>query len=234
MNINHERLVRVLLRCVEISKQPDLSPAVLAVYNAALSGPASAYLTADAAVNDGLVKADKESSEAKESLAEIDGPYRTARSALKAVHPSAAKALPLTLKALPTDTDKLNAIQMLMGALQEHAGEPWADAFLGGEVAAKAQSATQNIEEAIAAGKALTKAKTDRAAAFGPAYAKYLDFKQVVRDALGPTSKEYKRIHLRASPGKGDADNADEPKPSTPPPSQGAVNGGANNQPTPP
>lgn len=232
MNINHERLVRVLLRCVEISKQPGISLPVIAVYNAALSGPANAYLTADAAVNDALVKAEKESSEAKKSLVEIDGPYRTARSALKAVHPSAAKALPLTLKALPTDTDKLNAIQMLMSAIQEHAGEPWADAFLTGEVAAKAQSSTQNIEEAIAASKALTKAKADRAAAFGPAYAKYLDFKQVVRDALGSTSKEYKRIHLRASPGKGDGDNPDEPKIPTPP-TQGAGSGGVNNQPAP-
>jgi hypothetical protein len=34
---------------------------------------------------------------------------------------------------------------------------------------------------------------------YGSAYEKYLGFKRVVRDALGPGSKQYKRIHMRAA-----------------------------------
>jgi len=37
-----------------------------------------------------------------------------------------------------------------------------------------------------------------RAAAYGLAYEKYLAFKRVVRDAYGPSSKQYPRIHVRA------------------------------------
>jgi hypothetical protein len=35
---------------------------------------------------------------------------------------------------------------------------------------------------------------------YGSTYEKHLGFKRVVRDAYGPASKQYRRIHLRASP----------------------------------
>jgi hypothetical protein len=57
------------------------------------------------------------------------------------------------------------------------------------------------MSESIAANKVLSKARSDRAAAYGPTYEKYLRFKQVVRNAYGPGSKQYRRIHLRAAPG---------------------------------
>lgn len=213
MNINYERFVRVLERCAELGQQAGINPAIAHVYNVALAGPAEAYLNADSAVSDALTACEKENSEAFQALTFLETPFKVARSTLKAIHPETVKARPATLASLTTDTDKLKAIRWLHVEIQKHAGAPWADALLTGEFGTKAEAALKEIGEAIDASKDLTTAKMARAAAYEPAYVKYVDFKQVVRDALGAGSKEYRRIHLRASPKrgkKGDADSAPE------------------------
>jgi hypothetical protein len=203
MNINYERFVRVLERCAELGQQAGINPAIAHVYNVALAGPAAAYLDADSAVSDALVACEKESAEAFQALSFLETPYKVARSTLKAIHPETVKARPATLASLTTDTDKLKAIRWLHDEIQKHAGAAWADAQLTGEFGLKAEAALKEIGEAIDANKDLTTAKMARAAAYEPAYVKYVDFKQVVRDALGAGSKEYRRIHLRASPKRG-------------------------------
>jgi hypothetical protein len=105
--------------------------------------------------------------------------------------------LPDTLKAQRTDTDQVDAIEDLVAIVDEHAGEPWAEVIASGEFGQKAPQTIKEIHEAIEANKGLSEARTARAAAYGPAYEAYLKFKRVVRDALGPASKQYKRIHFR-------------------------------------
>ncbi len=72
-----------------------------------------------------------------------------------------------------------------------------------------------DAKEAIDANKALAKAKTDRATAYAPTYEKFLRFKQVVRNAYGPSSKQYKRIHLRQAAGGTSAEPPAAPSPMT-------------------
>jgi hypothetical protein len=118
--------------------------------------------------------------------------------------------LPDTLKAQPTDTDKLNAIERLVDVLDDHAGKPWADALLSGDFGQQAPKTVKELNEAIAPNRALSKVIGARAAAYGPAYEVYLRFKRLVRDTLGASSKEYRRIHLRASPGAGGQEEGGE------------------------
>lgn len=203
MTINYERFVRVLHRCAELGQQAGINPAIAHVYNVALAGPAEAYLNAESAVSDALMACEKENSEAFQALTFLETPFKVARSTLKAIHPETVKARPATLASLTTDTDKLKAIRWLHGEIKKHTGATWADALLAGEFGVKAEAALKEIGEAIDASKELTTAQMQRAGAYEPAYVKYVDFKQVVRDALGPGSKEYRRIHLRASPKRG-------------------------------
>ena len=116
----------------------------------------------------------------------------------------------------------MNAIEKLLDVLDEHVGQPWADDLIQGEFGTKGAKAVKELNESIAANKALNKAQMARAQAYGPAYEKYLRFKRVVRDALGPSSKQYRRIHLRASSGDVEGDSAPPasagaPAPASPP-----------------
>lgn len=201
MTIKFDRFTRIILRCAEIREQPDIEPIIVSVYDEALAQPAGAYLAAAAAISAATSARQQKKTGVAAALAQLNTPYKAARSALKAIHPEYAKAMPRTLKALTTDTDKRQAIVALSGAIQKHAGAPWADALLSGDFAAKAAAAVALFDEMVTASNDLSHAKEDRAAAFGPAYEKYLDFKKVVRDARGARSAEYKRIHLRASTG---------------------------------
>lgn len=216
MNISHDTFTRLLLRCLEISKQPGINPAILGVYKDTLEAPANEYLGTDAAVNASLIAFEKENSEAFGALSSLDGPYKVARSALRAIYPSTAKAAPLTLKSLPTDTDKLKAIQWLLDSIQGHAGEAWADAILAGEYGVSASKSITEVEEAIAANKAYTKAKMDRADAAVLAYSRFIDFRQLVREACGAGSKEYQRLHLRGSSPKDEPEADSEGEASAP------------------
>jgi hypothetical protein len=201
MTIKFERFTRVIHRCIEIRKQPDIDPIIITVYDEALAQPAGAYLGAVAAITAAASAHRQKKAGVAEALALLNAPYKTARSALKALHPEYTSTMPRTLKALTTDTDKRQAIVALLGAIQKHAGAPWADALLSGDFGAKAPAAVALFDEMVTASSNLARAKADRAAAFGPAYDKYLDFKSVVREARGARSVEYRRIHLRASPG---------------------------------
>ena len=70
---------------------------------------------------------------------------------------------------------------------------------MAGPLGTKGPDVVRNIEEAIAASKKLSEAKEKRAEAYGPTYDAFLRFKRVVRSALGPSSKQYRRIHGRAA-----------------------------------
>jgi hypothetical protein len=224
--IDYDRFVRVLTRCVELGADATLPPILGHVYKETAEGPITAFLAANKAVDTAMTAYSKENREALRALSDLDGPYRVARSAVLAMVPETV--LPDTLKSYPTDTDKLNAIERLLDIVDDHAGKPWADTLLQGELGQKAPKTVKELTEAIAANKELGQVTMARAAAYGPAYEVYLRFKRVVRDTRGPGSKEYRRIHLRASPGAAGKDEApanDTPEddaapgePATPPP----------------
>jgi hypothetical protein len=219
-NIDYARFVRVLTRSVEVATEQGLPPIIAHVYQASAKPHVEAFLTAADDVDKATSAFSKENREGLDALRDLDTPYRVARSAVLAVVKDAK--LPDTLKAQPTDTDKLNAIEKLLDVIDEHAGEPWADALLQGAFGTKGAVAVKELNESITANKALNKAKMARAQAYGPAYESYLSFKRVVRDALGPGSKQYRRLHLRASSGPveddapaSDSAPADSPAPES-------------------
>jgi hypothetical protein len=197
-NIDYPRFVRVLTRCVEIAAEQGLPPVISHIYQASAKPQVEAFLTAADSVDKATRAFSTENREGLEALRQLDTPYRVARSAVFAVVKT--DKLPDTLKEQPTDTDTLNAIKRLLDILAESAGQPWADALLQGELSTKGAATIKALNESIAANKALNKAQIARAQAYGPAYESYLSFKRVVRDALGSGSKQYRRIHLRASP----------------------------------
>lgn len=209
MTIAYERFARVVTRCIEIANETDADPVVAGVFKETFADPATAYLATETALSTALTDFARENREAVAALASLDAPYRVARAAISAVLPGTD--LPDTLKALPTDTDQLNAITRMVDVIDDHVGKPWADAVLAGEFGTKAPKTIQELEESIAANKGLSKAKTGRAAAYGPTYELYVAFKRVVRNAYGPGSKQYRRIHLRASPGEGTGPEGTEP-----------------------
>jgi hypothetical protein len=199
VTIGHERFARVITRSIEIANEPNANAIVVTVFKETLADAATAYLAAEAAVSTAITAFAKENREALDALAALDAPYRVARATVLAILPETN--LSNTLKSQHTDTDQLNAIAHLLDVINAYVGKEWADTLLAGEFGTLAPKTTQELTESIAANKALSKAKTDRAAAYGPTYEKYLRFKLVVRNAYGPASKQYRRIHLRASPG---------------------------------
>jgi hypothetical protein len=196
--IDYSRFVRVLTRCAEIAAEPDLPPILNLIYQASAKPQVEAFLAAADNMDKATRAFSKENREGLEALRQLDAPYRVARSAVVAV--VMTDKLPDTLKAQPTDTDTLHAIEKLLDILAEYASQPWADALLQGELGTQGAATVKALNASIAANKALNKAQMARSQAYGPAYESYLAFKRVVRDALGPGSKQYRRIHLRASP----------------------------------
>jgi len=205
--IDYGRFTRIMKRCGEIAAEPGMHKSVVRVYDEVLKGGATAYLAADGGVTAAESSFAKENKEASIALDGLDAPYRVARSTTAAF--VTGIQLPDTLKAQRTDTDKMSAIEGLLDMLDHHAGEPWADELVQGEFGQKAATTIKEIGEAIAANKGLSEARETRAAAYGPAYERYLRFKRVVRDALGAKSKQYKRIHIREGSGNGAEDGGD-------------------------
>lgn len=195
--IDYSRFVRVLTRCQEVAAEQGVPRIIAHVYTASAEAPIGAFLAAHQDYEDAACSFSREEREAFEALEELDSPYRVARSSVFAV--LKITNLPDTLKMQRTDTDKLNAVERLLSIVQEQAGAPWADELLQGEFGIKGTRTAYELKEAIVANKALNKAQIVRANAYGPAYDGYLAFKHVVRDALGSNSKQYRRIHLRAS-----------------------------------
>lgn len=208
--IEYAKMARMLTRCAEIANSATTKPLVKTTYQGILEGPALAFLNAERDVAKMESAYAKEMSEANVALESLDQPYRETRSVVKAFVPT--MTVPATLKVLPTDTDRLNAIDALLEVVNEYKTTSWATELLNGPFVQKAAATTKEFAEAIAATKQLGEKRAARIAAFDPAYEAYLRFKQVVRDAYGHTSVEYKRIHLRASP----AGASDTVPPSTP------------------
>jgi hypothetical protein len=127
----------------------------------------------------------------------LDEPFRTARSTALAFDPTLV--LPEPLEVQPTDTDRVTAIETIIDVVDDHIGAPWADEILAGELGTKGPNVVREINEAIAANKNVSAARQARAEAYGPTYERFLRFKRVVRDALGPSSPQYRRIHGRTA-----------------------------------
>ncbi|MBI3183968.1 MAG: hypothetical protein HYZ28_17670 [Myxococcales bacterium] len=131
-----------------------------------------------------------------EGLRDIDQPYRVTRAVAFAYVNEIS--LPETLKAQPTDTDRLTAIQNMQDAIDTRAQtEAWAQKQVQGEFCTKAPNCIRELNEWIAANRALADARTERAKNFGPTAEKFVAFKNVVRQVHGPTSNQYHRIHVR-------------------------------------
>jgi len=197
-DMDYARMGRILSRCTEIANTPSVKAVVKVTYLGVLKGPAQVFVDADRAVIKAESADAKETNEAVAALNLLDQPYREARSVVKAFVPTIV--VPMTLKQLATDTDRINAIHTLIEVIVDHQGLTWAVELANGTFGQKAQPTITALEAAIAASKTLASARTIRAAAFDPAYEAYLRFKRVVRDALGAMSIEYKRIHLRGTP----------------------------------
>jgi len=211
--IDFGRLDRVLVRCEEVASEPGIHAIVPCVYNDVLKSAAKVFRDAHTEVSEKESSQRKEAREAREALDALDRPYRSARATVLAYMPD--KRLPETLKSQPTDTDKLIAIEGLLDAIEEHAGKVgWADNIVQTEFGTLAPKTVMEVKEAIAADKGLAAAREARAAAFGPAYDKYLAYKRVVRETLGDKSKQYKRIHIRLSGGAPDSERPDAAKPT--------------------
>lgn len=211
--IDYGRLDRVLARCEEVANEPGVHAIVARVYKDVLKPAAKGFREAHAEIAAKESTHKKEVREAREALEALDRPYRSARATVLAYLPH--KKLPETLKAQPTDTDKLIAIEGLLDVIDEQTGKGWADDLAETEFGKLASKAIKELNEAVTADKDLAAAREARAAAFGPAYEKYLAFKRVVRETLGNKSKQYKRIHVRVSvsapEGEGEAGQPNEP-----------------------
>ncbi len=217
-SLNYGHMRRIASRVAEIATAPDAKNTVARVFTELTKGPLEDFNAAHDAMATAEASARKESREANEALAALNQPYAEARAVLFAYFPDAS--LPETLKVLPTDTDRKNAIERLLDAIDDHVGQPWADNLLSGDFGTKAGAVIQELNEAITASTALSAARDKRAAAYGVAYERYLAFKNVVRNAYGPKSPQYRRIHMRANGSTGD-----EAPPTVPEPV--AVTGGS-------
>jgi len=195
--IDYGRLDRVLARCEEIAGEPGAHAIVARVYKDVLKPAAKGFREAHAEIASKESAQKKEAREAREALEALDRPYRSARATVLAYLPH--KKLPETLKAQPTDTDKLIAIEALLDVIDDQAGQGWADELAEAEFGKLAPKTIKELNEAVAADKELASAREARASAFAPAYEKYLAYKRVVRETLGNRSKQYKRIHVRVS-----------------------------------
>ncbi|APR82622.1 Hypothetical protein A7982_07971 [Minicystis rosea] len=195
-DIDYETFSRLLLRSAEVAAEPGMKASIVLVYETTLKEAAARYLAADAAVTKAASAFAKENKESLQALDDLEQPYRETRSAVAAIVPTLQ--LPDTLKVQPTDTDKLRAIEQLLDVLDDYAGQAWADKLLTEPFAVKAAATIKEIQEAIQANKGLSSAREARAEAYGLANDRFFRFKRLVRDALGSTSKQYKRIHLRS------------------------------------
>ena len=196
-DIKLDVFTRHLKRSKEIAEEAGMNASVVRVYNEVLKPYSDTYLPLDTAVAKAESAWAKENGEALEGVLLLDEPFRTARSTALAFDPTLV--LPETLKAKTTDTDRVTAIESLIDVVDDHVGAPWADEILAGELGTKAPTVVREINEAIAANKGVSAARQARAEAFGPTYDRFLRFKRVVRDALGPSSPQYRRIHGRAA-----------------------------------
>jgi hypothetical protein len=194
--IDYGRFQRALQRSAEVGAEPAVGPSVARTYSETLKTAAEAFLAAHVAARKAETSFRRAHCEAFDALAALNTGYRQARAVVLAFAPGTV--LPEALRSLSTDTERLDALEQVLDALDDHAGESWADQLAQGAFGQLAAGVVRELNEAIARNPALSAAREARAAAYGPAYEGYLRFKRVVRDALGPKSRYYQRIHLRS------------------------------------
>ena len=205
MEIDYSTFNRVLTRAEEVANEPDVNASVKRVYDERTREPATTFRSAHDALASAENAAAKEGTEARAALKAIDAPYRLARSVAFSYVPTLT--LPTTLKQHPTDTDKMNAIRGLLRELDERdESEPWAAEQLAGDFGRLAPDTIREVEEWIQANKDLQRARDARIASVALAHERFVAFKNVVRQAYGSKSRQYKRIHLRSA--------ADDPDPT--------------------
>jgi hypothetical protein len=215
-DLDYARLQRVLTRSQELGEPADAHANLKLAWNDLLKAPATVYLAAYDKLIAAESAANKEGAEARKALAQFDQPYAAARAMVRGYLPN--EVLPDTLKSLPTDTDRKNAIIHLRNVLEAQGdATPWAKAQLDGTFGANAADVIREVSEWIDANGDVADAVTARATAYGPAYEKYLAFKNIVRTTHGPSSHEYRRIHIRAG--------ADDTAAATDPSAGGAATG---------
>ena len=205
LDIDYSTFDRLLTRAEEIVNEPDVNRSVKRVFDERLREPGAAFRAAHAGLTAVETRARKEGAEGRASLAAIDAPYRIARAVAFSYVPTLL--LPVTLKKQPTDTDKMNAIGGLLRVLDERdETDGWAADQLAGDFGRLAPDTIREIEEWIQANKDLQRARDARVATAAPAYERFIAFKDVVRQAYGSKSKQYKRIHVRAAAAETEAD----------------------------
>jgi len=197
MNIEFRVFARLATRILEIVNAPDANPVLCAVYQASCEQVFTRYLNAHTAVDDATTRASEATTRVEGGLEKMEQQFRIGRSALATISPDTK--LPDTLKSQPTDTDKRTATLRLIELITPHAGQAWADALLQGTFHQTALDYVERLNASITAQNALQSAKTERAAAFEPAWGPYINFKRLVRDTLGSTSRQYRRIHVRSA-----------------------------------
>jgi hypothetical protein len=180
-----------------IAGEPGMAEEVTQVYSDVLAPVAAVFFANHEAVATAETHAAKKKLAVEQSLATFDSVYRAARSVVLAYEP--ATTLPDTLKVQNTQMDVLYALTTLVKVIKTHAGETWADKLMAGRFGTLAPKVEGALNESIAAGSALAAARKERVIAFGACYKAFLSFKRVVRDTLGASSIQYRRLHPRSA-----------------------------------
>src|SRR5690606_31205204 len=134
-----------LRRSAEIAAEEGMSRSVVNVYNDVLKPHAEPYLVLDDAVDRAESAWAREDRESIEAITALYEPYRTARAVLLADEPTLV--LPETLSGLRTDTERIEGIEKLIDAVDDHAGTAWADDILLGPLGTKGPDVVREIQE---------------------------------------------------------------------------------------
>jgi hypothetical protein len=193
--IRFRLLVRLVSRGPEVAARPEMTDEGKWVYGALFAPAADAFCKSHTAVADAESTVGAMRLQVEQMASKLDPVYRTVRLIVLAVLP--AQKLPETLKAQPTDTDRLNAVTTLLSVVKSHADKDWAVAVMTGQFGTLAPQMEAALKQLVAATHALETARFERLAAYGPAYKGYLAFKRVVRNTLGASSWAYRRLHPR-------------------------------------
>ncbi len=209
----YQILFRLLTRAKEVALEPDISKGIQQVYTNILEPVSKVYLANYEAFTLCRSKAGAARAKAASTLARFEPIYGEVRAIVLAFEPDVA--LPDTLKSQSTDTDIVTAITALTKIVTSHKAEVWAEDQLKGEFGSLGPKLIAELNESITASKALIKAREARASSYGPAYDKYLSFKQVVRSAMGASSAQYMRLRLRAKPSRASEEQVEEAAPDS-------------------
>jgi hypothetical protein len=190
-------LLRYVVCAGGVAAEPDMATEITCVYAEVLANPSAIFRKSHDAVHVAESIAAEKTLQVRQMVDAFDPVYRAARSVVLAILP--ASKLPDTLKKQPTETEVVLAIETLVSIVESHAGAAWSDTLMSGRFGTLAPKVQAAMTESDEARNALAKARQQRADAYGPAYTGYLAFKRVVRDVLGPSSRQYRKLHPRKS-----------------------------------